>query len=69
MNKVFLRISQNSQGNTFARVSFLINFINKETLAQVLSCEFCKIFKNIFFTKHLRATAPALSYFMVKSIG
>ena len=24
------------------------NFIKKETLAQVFSCEFCKIFKNIF---------------------
>ena len=23
-------------------------------LAQVLSCEFCKIFKNTFFTEHLR---------------
>ena len=37
---------------TFARVSFLIkasNFVKKETLAQVFSCEFCKIFKNAFF--------------------
>ena len=25
------------------------NFIKKQTLAQVLSCEFCEIFKNIFF--------------------
>ena len=24
------------------------NFIKKESLAQVFSCEFCKIFKNIF---------------------
>ena len=32
------------------------NFIKKETLA-VFSCEFCEIFKNIFFTKHLRTTA------------
>ena len=24
------------------------NFIKKETLAQVFSCEFCEIFKNIF---------------------
>ena len=29
-------------------------FIKKETLAQVFSCEFCEIFKNIFFTEHLR---------------
>ena len=26
----------------------------KETLAQVFSCEFCEIFKNTFFIKHLR---------------
>ena len=32
-------------------------FIKKETLAQVFSCEFCKIFKNTFFTEHLRTTA------------
>ena len=28
------------------------NFIKKETLAQVFSCEFCKIFKNPFLTEH-----------------
>ena len=28
----------------------LCNFLKKETLAQVFSCEFCEIFKNIFFT-------------------
>ena len=33
------------------------NFINKETLAQVSSCEFCEIFKIAFFTEHLRMTA------------
>ena len=26
----------------------------KKTLAQVFSCEFCEIFKNTFFTEHLR---------------
>ena len=36
---------------------FRCNFIKKETLAQVFSYEFCEIFKNIFFTEHLRATA------------
>ena len=49
--KVFLEISQNLLENTCARVSFLIkleacNFIKKETLAQVFSCEFCDISKN-----------------------
>ena len=33
------------------------NSINKETLAQVFSCEFCEIFKNTYFTEHLRTTA------------
>ena len=53
---LFLKISQNSQEKTCARVSFLIrlqveacNFIKKETLAQVFSREFCEIFKDIFF--------------------
>ena len=35
-------------------------FIKEETLAQVLSCEFCKIFNNTFFTEHLRTTPTAL---------
>ena len=33
------------------------NFIKKETLAQVFSCEFCEISKNTFFTEHVWATA------------
>ena len=33
------------------------NFIQKEALAQVFSCEFSEISKNTFFTEHLRATA------------
>ena len=41
--KLFLEISQNSQENACARVTFL------ETLAQVFSCEFCEISKNTFF--------------------
>ena len=45
---VFLEISQNSQENTFARVSFLIKLqaeatlFKKETLAQMFSCEISK---------------------------
>ena len=38
----------------FNKVALLLNFIKKETLAQLLSCEFCKIFKNTFFLEHLR---------------
>ena len=53
--KVFLKISQNSQKNTCAKVSFSIklqtwglNFIKKETLVQVFSGEFCEIFRAAF---------------------
>ena len=45
---VFLEISQDSQENTCARDSDLINFIKKESLAQVFSSEFCEIFRNTF---------------------
>ena len=44
--KVFLEISQNSQENTYAKVSFLMKL---QILAQVFSCEFCEISKNISF--------------------
>ena len=33
------------------------NFIKKETLAQVFSCEFCEISKNTFFREHIWVTA------------
>ena len=56
---VLLEISQNSQENTCARVSFLIKLqalglrqatlLKKQTLAQEFSCEFCRIFENTFF--------------------
>ena len=55
---------QNSQENTFARVSFLIklqdsafNIIKTKAVAQVVSCEFCETFKNTFFTEHLWTSA------------
>ena len=35
------------------------NFIQKETLGQVFSYEFCEISKNTFSTEHLWATASA----------
>ena len=38
------------------------NFIKKETLAQVLSCEFCEIFKNTFYTEHLWTTASIIMW-------
>ena len=33
------------------------NFVKKETLAQLFSCEFSEIFKNTFYTERLWATA------------
>ena len=66
VKKVFLKISQNSQENTCARVcarsqvcnlikeeTQVCNFIKKETLALVSSCEFWENFKKPFFTEHL----------------
>ena len=55
----------------------LFNFIKKDTLVQVFSCEFCEIFKNTFFIEHLRVTAsglvrPCLNsdlYFISKTSG
>ena len=41
--------------------SLFFKVIKKETLAQVVSCEFCKIFKNTFFTEHLWTTASERS--------
>ena len=67
---MFWEISQNSQENTCLRVSHLIklqaeayNFIKKETLAQVFSCEICEISKNTFLTEHLRVTASVATNF------
>ena len=56
---MFIEISQNSQEDTCARVTFLIklqvsacNFIKKDTLTQLFSCEFFEISKSTFFTEH-----------------
>ena len=38
-----------------------LNFIKKETLAQVFSCEFYEISKNTFFTEHLWKNASVYS--------
>ena len=40
----------------------------KKTLAQVFSCEFCKISKNNFFTEHVWATASKV-YFILRVRG
>ena len=36
------------------------NFIKKESLAKVFSCEFCKIFKNTFFHRSPLVAASEL---------
>ena len=62
--EVFLKISQNSQEDTFDRVSFwqilrrqACNFNKKEALAQVFSCEFCQISINTFSYRTLLVAA------------
>ena len=45
----------------FSILQRVCNFIKKETLAQALSCEICKIFKNASFTEHLRTTTSGVS--------
>ena len=69
IKKVFLENSQNSQESTCARVSILVKLrasgmqlFQKETLAQVFSCDFCEISKNTFFMEHLWATASVPSH-------
>ena len=62
VKKLFLKLSQNLQENTCARVSFFIkclwppacNSIKKETLTQVFSCEPWESSRNNFFIEHLR---------------
>ena len=56
---MFLEISQNSQENTCARVS--CNFIKKETLAKVFSCESCEIPKNNLFYRTPLVAASEMS--------
>ena len=46
----------------FCKKGAACNFINKETLAQVFSCEFCEIFKNTCFTEHLWTTASVVTF-------
>ena len=43
----------------------IFNFIKREALAQVSSCEFCEICKNTYFAEHGRATAS--DYTSIKS--
>ena len=68
VKKVFLEIFQSSQESNCAKVSANVAkvapFIKKETLAQVFSCEFCKISKITFSNR----TPPvaASEYYVVQ---
>ena len=62
-----LKSFANSQENTCARVSFLLNLkvglqtlLKTETLPLVFSCEFCEIFKNTVLTEQLRMTSSEM---------
>ena len=69
--EMFLKISQNSQENTFAKVSFLIScrlescdFIQKQALSQVLIFEFREIFKkNLLQDTFVRLLLKLSSFF------
>ena len=60
---MLLKVSQNVHENTCAGVSLVIKLqawtaaLFKKDPGISVSCEFCKNFKNAFFTKHLLATA------------
>ena len=65
VKKVFLKISQNSQKNTCAKVSFLIKLRNlrpatllkKRLWHRCFPVNFVKFPRTPFFTEHLRTTA------------
>ena len=68
VKKMFLKISQNSQENTCAWVSFFnkvaglaCNFIKNKTLAQAFSSESCNVFKNTFFYR----TPPVVAFVLM----
>ena len=50
---VFLKISQNSR---------------KETLVQVISCEFCEMFKNTFFKEYLTIASISVDSSFMKNL-
>ena len=61
IKKVFLKILLNSQETP---VPEPCNFIQKETMAQVIFCEFCKNFKNTLFSKNTGVSSSVSDYDM-----
>ena len=72
LKNLFLEISQNSQENTCARVSFLIKLqarlqlYKKRDSGKVFSCEFCEISKNTFVYRTPPVTASGLIQSLTK---
>ena len=74
VEKVFLKMLQNSKENTSIRASFFnkaaglrpATLLKKETLAQVFSCKFCEIFNNTIF---YRTSAVATSVCHVNGLS
>ena len=64
VKKLFLKISQNSQEITCARVSFLIKL-----QAPANSCEFCEVSKNIFFYRTSPLAASNIKFLFFKEVS
>ena len=64
--KLILEISQYSQENICAKAK-ATNFIKKVSLTQMFSCEFCKIFKNIFSYRTLPVAVSEHDWFYKSS--
>ena len=66
VKEVFIKISQNSWENTCMGACKPATLSKKENPINLFSCEFCEIFKNIFFTEPLRtaASVPTGSIFV-----
>ena len=61
---IFLTLKENALMNASKARSSIPEAATllKETPAELFSCEFCDIFKNVFFTEHLRATNSVKSH-------
>ena len=66
--KKFLPNFTKFTGKRLCQILFFNKEIQKVTLAQLFSCEFCEITKN-FFTEHVWATAKANNLFKDKNIS
>ena len=69
VKKMFLEIWQNSQENTWPRVSFLMklcNFIKKEPLARFFPANFVKFPSTPFYIEHLWVAASLIITFYSK---